>query len=879
MARTGSGKTAAFGIPILEHMIQQPPVVGNSRPIRVVVLSPTRELSVQTIKVIQILLSVHNQCMSEEDPGYRPLACIGLHGTESLERQFERLALQPDIICATPGRLAHLVAEIPDFTLRDVRHCVLDEADRLLELGLAADVRQILRSIHGADDGGSSANSSAVCQCVITSATLPQRLVDFTRNGVFRVDSAAPTIVRLDSEATVSAELRLGFVTCRSLEKDAALLYFLSTVLEEELNDKKKKPREKEANSMTTGRTLIFAATRHHVEYLTTLLTSSGFSATYIYGTLDQEARTANLSAFRKGAVPIMVVTDVAARGIDVPLLDHVVHYHVPPSAKLFVHRSGRAARAGRIGYAWSLVEPEELPYMLDLLVFLGHRPATSETPDETHDETVPRRDPPLSYTVKEMDPTMVHYGSIPEGAMTMTVEAVQRIQNSELSSSQDAQAIKSLTRTCRNAIQQYRRTRPEASKDGVRRAKAILEQSRIPSHPLFVRVANENADETEIKQQKLMQQRYEFLEALSKVRPKETVFETVSRKINANGVVSQVDRGRTTSKQIQQDAAILAMRNMRRQVRMTQDKANWVVAGTMANDEDEHHEEVEESDEFVEPINKPFRRQTTPEVVSKRRLSKAERKRLKKNPQAVATSSYQSKLQSSSEEKAVKRDFRDPTFYMSNDQYDDSTSTAADRSRMIEAAMQNSASGPQNAAVRLEQAVMDVYGDETDDLVKHQRLKRWDASKRKYVTTTVGQELNNKDSKTKKQRLESGQLVKRDKLKLGDVYAKWQKKTNQSVGRQGVFDDAVAPSTNSDCGVNGRRGKKTGDKGEARVPDDTKLKSTSAIQKERARQANLRVKNMRKPDRRRLEQQQREHKNYMERKQANRAIPKKRKN
>jgi len=121
-------------------------------------------------------------------------------------------------------------------------------------------------------------------------------------------------VVRLDQECSVSEELRIAFMTCRSSEKDAALLYVLHQI-----------QQDLEANAaLRTGLTIIFAATRHHVEYIHTLLEASGMSSTLIYGTLDHDARKLSLASFRSGKKSVLVVTDVAARGIDVPLIDHV---------------------------------------------------------------------------------------------------------------------------------------------------------------------------------------------------------------------------------------------------------------------------------------------------------------------------------------------------------------------------------------------------------------------------------------------------------------------------------------------------------------------------------------------------------------------------
>jgi ATP-dependent RNA helicase DDX54/DBP10 len=239
--------------------------------VRGLVLSPTRELSVQSLKVFRTLAS--------DSPGLR---AVGIHGGEGVEKQFHLLANSPDVIFATPGRLAHHLAEIPDFKLSGCVVCVLDEADRLLEMGFSAQIREIARTLPEA------------CQKLLFSATIPKILVEFTKSG-FTVD---PTVVRLDQEATVSADLRIAFITCRSADKDATLLQVLHRIR-----------TDTDAHSDSrTGLTLIFSATRHHVEYLTALLQASGIKATMIYGSLDQEARKANLSAFRSRAVSVLVV-------------------------------------------------------------------------------------------------------------------------------------------------------------------------------------------------------------------------------------------------------------------------------------------------------------------------------------------------------------------------------------------------------------------------------------------------------------------------------------------------------------------------------------------------------------------------------------------
>jgi ATP-dependent RNA helicase DDX54/DBP10 len=766
------------------------------------------------------------------------------------------------------------------------------------------------------------------------SATMPRVLVEFTKSG-FAVD---PAVVRLDQEASVSAELRIAFITCRSLDKDAALLHVMQHIR----NDQK-------ANEAThTGLTLIFAATRHHVEFVCALLESSGYAVTMIYGTLDQEARKSNLAAFRHGEKPILVVTDVAARGIDVPLIDHVIHYHFPPAPKLFVHRSGRAARAGRIGYCWGLVEPDELPYMIDLHLFLGRRPATGEIEGEDKGKASSE----LSYTLSEMTPEMVHYGSVPESILTDEVENVERIRKAELSGSTQAETLRSLTKTCKNAMKQYRRTRTEASREACRRSKAILEGDRlqtgqrvgcggsIPPHPLLQGIERARQASGEVKLGKKLgiggldniRKREDFLRALSNFRPKESVFEAFATgKSKDVGVVSHIDKGRTTSKNKNDSSASLAaMKMMRRQMRMARDKgASLTVAGSanaleVNGDVVEAVEGSDGEDDTLLPSAKRLKSSAAvaPPIEAKRRLSKAERRRLKNDPDAELE--IPAKSQDKPKKEMSGSDFRDPAFYMENNFT--SNSEEAQRSRKIEASMQPSAAGSvrgsMGQALRIEEAMLDIVGDENDELVKKQRMMRWDKAKRKYVETTVGSELSG-DSKTKKTRLESGQLVVSDKMKLGTLYVKWQKKTNRSVGRSGVFDDedGGAPQTDQkgrgerddgekavgrrgagrksqgarDDGEKAAGGGGAGRKGQGARDDGEKasatwgsganrkrkgqgkrdggekasgggggadeVKTSKTIKKEREKKSNMNMKNMKKGDRRQVERKQKEFK------------------
>ncbi|KAG8335514.1 ATP-dependent RNA helicase ddx54 [Homalodisca vitripennis] len=163
-----------------------------------------------------------------------------------------------------------------------------------------------------------------------------------------------PPFSELDVESKLPDTLELSFISCRSEEKPAALTCLLDHVVPSD------------------GQVAIFVATKHHVEYVHMLLDQAGVSNTFIYSDLDPSARKINTAKFQTAKVRALVVTDVAARGLDIPSLDYVINYNFPAKPKLFVHRVGRCARAGRPGTAYSLVAGDELCYLLDLQLFLG---------------------------------------------------------------------------------------------------------------------------------------------------------------------------------------------------------------------------------------------------------------------------------------------------------------------------------------------------------------------------------------------------------------------------------------------------------------------------------------------------------------------------
>jgi ATP-dependent RNA helicase DDX54/DBP10 len=223
-------------------------------------------------------------------------------------------------------------------------------------------------------------------------------------------------------------------------------------------------------------------------------LTASNIQNTYIYGALDQQARRIQLARFRSGKERILIVTDVAARGIDIPLLDNVINYDFAPTCKTFIHRVGRVARAGRTGKAWSLVGPDEVPYMLDLQLFTSRPLVFASTflkngnvePDYTRD---------------------IVYGYIPEALITLEIEEVIKINRENVT-------ISSLATVVKNSYKMYYKSRPTAAKESYKRAKEIAETS-IGIHPML----SKEVGEEEVS-------RTFMVESISKFRPAETVFE-----------------------------------------------------------------------------------------------------------------------------------------------------------------------------------------------------------------------------------------------------------------------------------------------------------------------------------------------------------------
>lgn len=363
-----------------------------------------------------------------------------LVGGDSMESQFEELAQNPDIIIATPGRLMHHLSEVDDMSLRTIEYVVFDEADSLFGMGFAEQLNQILTRL------------SENRQTLLFSATLPSALAEFAKAGL-----RDPQLVRLDLENKISPDLKLTFFTLRQEEKHAALLYLI---------------RE---HISSDQQTLIFVSTKHHVEFLNILFREEGIEPSVCYGDMDQDARKIHVSRFRARKTMLLIVTDVAARGIDIPLLDNVINWDFPPKPKIFVHRVGRAARAGRSGTAFSFVTFEDMPYLLDLHLFLSKPIRAAPTEEEVLQD--------MDRVMNKIDQAIANgetvYGRFPQTVLDLVSDRVREIIDSSAE-------LSSLQKTCTNAFRLYAKTKPLPSKESIRRVKDLPHEG---LHPIFKNV------------------------------------------------------------------------------------------------------------------------------------------------------------------------------------------------------------------------------------------------------------------------------------------------------------------------------------------------------------------------------------------------------
>jgi len=303
-AHTGTGKTAAFSLPLLTK-------IKYDGPVQALILVPTRELAVQVTSEINRLAK------------YTGIRTVSVYGGQSINIQNDQLKRGAQIIVATPGRLIDHIKH-GSIQLDSVKYVVLDEADRMLDMGFIDDMKFILFYVN--EDR----------QTCLFSATMPQEILRLAQEYMKDIEE-----IRLNKEELGLDTIDQSYLIIHEREKFKHLCYFI-------------KSREKK-------QTIVFAATKQRTQRLASELRLEGFKAITIHGDLSQRQRDNAMYRFKRGSEDILVATDIAARGIDVPAVGHVINYDIPEDPLIYFHRIGRTARAGGTGKAISLVSHDRI--------------------------------------------------------------------------------------------------------------------------------------------------------------------------------------------------------------------------------------------------------------------------------------------------------------------------------------------------------------------------------------------------------------------------------------------------------------------------------------------------------------------------------------
>jgi len=449
-SRTGSGKTAAFLLPMLAKLKKHSQIVGT----RCLILSPVRDLAYQTGMFCRKLGK------------FTDLRFALIAGGKGFDDQFERLAQNPDIIIATPGRVLHHIEE-GSLQLKKIEMIIIDEADKMMELSMGDQIRKIIQ------------NCPPQKQMILLSATIQEQLATFLKSGIIKEYK----ILSINEENKIPEKLKIHLIYTRRQDKLYTLISLLKTPsiidIEKQL-------------------TIVFVMTKYHCDYLQEILKYWEISSLVIYGSMEQDLRNTTLEDFKKGRKKILIVTDVAARGIDIPLLDNVINFDFPDNHKLFIHRVGRTARAGKSGRVFNLINSEELPYFFDIKYYLGKKFVLS-----SDDEEAKKEDTIDNYNT-------ISFGSIPEQViLNMKNDKRDYLFNTGLD-------IEELYKSMQRAEKKGLTFKQKPSRFGIAEAKKLINEFNIKIHPFY---AKKYGDE----------EKQQFLNDLKNYKPKELYFEKVN--------------------------------------------------------------------------------------------------------------------------------------------------------------------------------------------------------------------------------------------------------------------------------------------------------------------------------------------------------------
>ena len=331
-AQTGTGKTAAFAIPILQHIYLDRQRNNGQRKIKALVVTPTRELAIQ----IADSFTVYGK--------FTGIKNTVIFGGVKQFAQIQALRKGVDVLVATPGRLLDLMAQ-GFITLKNVKYFVLDEADRMLDMGFIHDIRKIIAKL------------PAERQSLFFSATMPPDIVKLSRNIL-----GNPEKVSVKPEQTTAENVKQALYFVSKKSKPKLLVHLLQTE--------------------PVDSALVFSRTKHGANKIVRFLEKAGIDADAIHSNKSQGARQRALGNFKSGHTNVLVATDIAARGIDVEKISHIINYDLPNIPETYIHRIGRTARAGASGIALSFCNAEEKAYLRDIQKLIDQKiPVVAEHP------------------------------------------------------------------------------------------------------------------------------------------------------------------------------------------------------------------------------------------------------------------------------------------------------------------------------------------------------------------------------------------------------------------------------------------------------------------------------------------------------------------
>ena len=345
-AQTGTGKTAAFAIPIIQHLLNNQQKTNGKRKILTLIVTPTRELAIQ----IGESFTAYSK--------YTNIKNTVIFGGVSQVAQKSTLKSGVDILVATPGRLLDLMNQ-GYISLKDVKYFVLDEADHMLDMGFIHDIKKILAKL------------PKKRQSLFFSATMPQKILELSQQILIN-----PKKVAVSPVSSTAETIQQYLYRTNKKSKNDLLLHILE--------------------NPELDKVLLFSRTKHGADHIVRNLKKKNIKCAAIHGNKSQNQRQKVLKNFKTGEIRILVATDIAARGIDIDKLRYVINYDIPNESETYVHRIGRCGRAGEDGISISICEPEENVYIKDIEKLIRQKIQI------VNDNPFPQTDKPMSSSEKK---------------------------------------------------------------------------------------------------------------------------------------------------------------------------------------------------------------------------------------------------------------------------------------------------------------------------------------------------------------------------------------------------------------------------------------------------------------------------------------------